>query len=362
MKNFHKFLCTVLSALTITVVTCIPSNAVTQAEEPQYAGIDVSQWQGYIDYSEVKADGIDIVYIKSSEGNNFIDPYFETNYANAKANGLKIGFYHYVTATSVADAQVQARFFASVISGKEIDCRLAMDFEQFDGLGIAEINEVSEAFLSTLTEITGKKAVIYSDLSNAQNTFSADLASKYPLWLAYYGNYNELAGVRTSWSNWIGVQYSDQGEVRGINGYVDRNVFTSDMLLDDTSSIPNTARPDESINAGVNNTDTIIYTVKAGDTLSEIALRYGTTVSEIMNLNNNIQNPNLIYVGEQFRIITNTKNSNDVHDANHVIYTVKRGDTLSEIAVRYGTTVNQLVRLNNIANPNLIFPGERFRI
>lgn len=66
-----------------------------------YQGIDVSRWQGDINFSFVKKSGIEIVYIKSSEGRSYIDPYFEKNYFEAKANGLKVGFYHYVTARSI---------------------------------------------------------------------------------------------------------------------------------------------------------------------------------------------------------------------------------------------------------------------
>ena len=57
-----------------------------------YEGIDVSNWQGHINYSEVKTSGIEIVYIKSSQGTNIRDAYFKTNYENAKANGLKVRF------------------------------------------------------------------------------------------------------------------------------------------------------------------------------------------------------------------------------------------------------------------------------
>ena len=66
----------------------------------------------------MKNAGIQIVYIKASEGTTFKDPYLEQNYINAKANGLKIGFYHYLTATSVEGARRQAEFFTSVIAGK----------------------------------------------------------------------------------------------------------------------------------------------------------------------------------------------------------------------------------------------------
>lgn len=328
----------------------------------EYAGIDVSQWQGHIDYKQVKDAGIEIVYIKASEGNNFIDPYFETNYENAKKHGLKVGFYHYVTATNKEEAVVQAKFFASVISGKETQCRLAMDYEQFYGVGKDGINEIAKSFLDKLTKITGKEAVIYSDLSNAQNTFKKELAKEYPLWLAYYGDYKELDGVNTSWDKWIGIQYTDQGEVKGISGYVDKDKFTSDMLLEDSSKLPNTETPKESKDAGIKSSDIITYTVKRGNTLSEIASKYKTTVKEIIKLNNNIENPNLIFPGEKIKIITNTKSTNDIHDTNHIIYTVKRGDTLSEIALKYGTTVDQIVKLNNIQNPDLIYTGERLRI
>ena len=80
-----------------------------------YQGIDVSGYQRNIDFKKVKEDGIDIVYIKASEGSNYIDSHFERNYEQAKKYGLKIGFYHYVTARTEAEARRQAQFFVSVI-------------------------------------------------------------------------------------------------------------------------------------------------------------------------------------------------------------------------------------------------------
>lgn len=72
------------------------------------------------------------MYIKTSQGNNIIDPYFKTNYENAKSANLKIGFYHFLTATSISEAEEQAEFFSSIISNLEPDCKLAMDFEIFN--------------------------------------------------------------------------------------------------------------------------------------------------------------------------------------------------------------------------------------
>lgn len=98
--------------------------------------------------------------------------------------------------------------------------------------------------------------------------------------------------------------------------------------------------------------DTITYIVQRGDTLSAIAQRYGTTVNEIVKLNN-IKNPNLINVGQKLIIKQTTK---------AVYYIVKRGDTLYKIAQTYGTTVDKLVSLNNIKNPNLINVGQKLRV
>lgn len=81
---------------------------------------------------KLQMTGIQIVYIKATEGSNIIDPYFRINYENAKFAGLKIGFYHFLTATTTEEAEAQAIFFTSNISGLEADCRLAMDFENFN--------------------------------------------------------------------------------------------------------------------------------------------------------------------------------------------------------------------------------------
>ena len=105
----------------------------------------------------------------------------------------------------------------------------------------------------------------------------------------------------------------------------------------------------------------IIYRIQRGDTLSRIAKRYGTTVSNLVNLNN-IQNPNLIFAGTN--IIVNVENS--IQNLNNYKvnfrYRVKWGDTLSGIAKRYGTTVSNLINLNNIKNPNLIYVGQKILI
>jgi len=122
------------------------------------------------------------------------------------------------------------------------------------------------------------------------------------------------------------------------------------IIVGQVLTIPGTTPPPSS---------TITYTVKAGDTLYAIALRYNTTVSKIAAANN-ITNINLIRVGQVLTIPTGT--STTPPPSTTVTYTVKAGDTLYAIAARYNTTVSKIVADNNISNPNLISIGQRLII
>lgn len=232
-----------------------------------------------------------------------------------------------------------------------------MDYEVFGGVSIEESNNIAQVFLESVKRLTNKDVIVYSDLSNATSRFNRQIANNYELWLAYYGNYNNLTEVQTSWDNWIGVQYSDRGNVPGIGGSVDRDIYTDSIFLSNTDEIPNTENPNNGIN-----TENVFYTVQPGDTLSKIASQYGTTVQELVDINN-ITNPNLIYPGQSLRVLTNsTVSGGETRATGSITYTVQRGNTLSQIASDYGVTVGHIVELNNITNPNLIYPGEKLRI
>lgn len=361
-----KFISIILASFFIFFVNINFTYAITSLSEPRYQGIDVSNWQGFVDYARVKESGIEIVYIKSSQGDNIIDPDFERNYTNAKQNNLQVGVYHFLTAKDTNQARSEAEFFCSVISEKQIDCKLAMDFEELDGLSKREINDISRAFLDRVKDLTKKELVIYSDLSNAQDNFDKDLADEYPLWLAYYGDYNELNNVSTNWNNWIGVQYTDRGNVPGTSGNVDRDLFTEEIFLSDKTKINKTKPTDVTPHTPRETKEVshVVFTVKRGDTLWAIARKYGVTVNHIVALNN-IQNPNLIFPGEKLRITNNDKLIPDNEKKENYTprtYIIKRGDTLSEIALKFRVSVNYLVRLNNIKNPDLIYAGNRLFI
>lgn len=347
MKKAIKILLIFSTIIVFTTLRHTYVYALSPSSDVIYNGIDVSNYQGYIDYAQVREAGIEVVYIKSSQGTSIIDQFFRTNYDNAKSNGLKVGFYHYVTARSEEEAIREAEFFNSVISGTNPDCRLAMDFESFGELSTQEINNISIAFLERLQQLTNKELVVYSDAYNARAVFGAEIANRYPLWIAEYGVENPSSNV--NWSNWVGFQYADNGIIAGIEGYVDRDKFTEDILLDSGGEIPPIDPPEP---PPINNE--IVYIVKRGDTLSEIALWYNTTVSQLV-AKNNIPNPDLIYIGQTIII----RDSKEQQNAQNGTYIVRRGDTLTQISIRFNTTVNVLVKLNNIQNPNLIYIGQR---
>lgn len=321
-----------------------------------YEGIDVSGWQGEIDFLQVKNSGIDFVYIKSSEGQNTVDSYFRRNYEGARSNGLNIGFYHYVRARTTEEAILEAEHFANTIAGTVPTCKLAMDFENFGNLSTSEVNEISKVFLERVQELTNKEIIIYSNTSSARSIFSQELANEYPLWVAQY--YVSNPSDNGKWSVWEGFQYTDRGTVPGINGYVDRDKFTSEILLNSQEEIPSNEENNENSGNTGNASNYIRYTIQKGDTLSEIAQRYNTTVNELVRLNN-IRNPNMIYANETLLIPTkNNSISTGSDDKNNTIYIVQRGDTLYSIAKRFNTTVQNIVNNNGISNPNLIYPGQ----
>ena len=124
-------------------------------------GIDVSRWQGSIDWQAVRGMAVEIAYIKSSEGTDYIDPYFESNYSGAQSVGVKCGFYHFMTAISETAARAQAEYFARVISGKRFQARPAADLPYDRRLSAAAFTRVCAAFLERVEELTGVTPMIY---------------------------------------------------------------------------------------------------------------------------------------------------------------------------------------------------------
>lgn len=344
MKRAKRILSFLLMLLVAISASVLHVSAISADTDEVFSGIDVSVYQGDIDFEQVKNSGIEVVYIRAGYGFSVTDPKFEENYTNATKAGLKCGAYYFVTARNTEQAYLQATRFAELISGKTFAARPAMDFEEFGNLGKNGINIVGLAFMQKLRELTGIVPILYTDAYNASETWDWNFA-QFPLWVADY-DAEEPYVTSNIWQSYAGFQYSDRGEIPGIYGNVDLDRFTSSVFLNGANEVTPTKSP-----------DAIRYTVKRGDTLWGIAKKFSVTVSAVANANN-IRNPNLIYVGEVFIIphMTSTESSG------YTLYTVRRGDTLWGISRKFGTSINSIVALNGIKNPNLIYAGEVFKI
>lgn len=295
-------------------------------------GMDVSVFQGEVDFTAARQGGIESVYIRASYGLQGVDQRFAQNCASADAAGLPFGLYHYLNASTPDAAHREAEHFVSLIRSKNYTCRPVLDFEGHGDLTAAQATAVALAFLERVEELTGQRPMIYADHSTASSQLGPAVA-EYPLWLAQWGvEQPSLEG--TPWREWTGWQYTDRGLVPGVTGYVDRDKFTDGIFLQEEDQ-------------------TFPYTVRRGDTLWALSRRFGTTIPILVDLNH-ILNPNLIYVNQILRI----PGAAPIEKT----YTVQPGDTLWGISQRYGVTVNQIVQLNNIPNPDLIYPGQIFRL
>jgi len=148
----------------------------------------------------------------------------------------------------------------------------------------------------------------------------------------------------------LGVNWKDIANTNGIsNPYI---IYVGQVL-----KIP--GEKGNTNPAPSNNSSSTTYTVKSGDTLSGIAAKFGTTYQKIA-ADNGIANPNIIHPGQVLKI--NAAGNKNTTQNNIRTYTVKAGDTLSGIAAKYGTTYQEIARKNGIANPNIIHPGQVLKI
>ena len=139
-------------------------------------------------------------------------------------------------------------------------------------------------------------------------------------------------------------------------------IYVGQRLLVNQSSDSNSSSSDQSSSATTNTeASAASYTVKSGDTLSGIASQYNTTVNQIVSLNQ-LSNPNLIYVGQVLKLKNSQTTNSSSSSSTAGTYTVKAGDTLSAIASRYSTSSSTLASLNSLSNPNLIYVGQVLKV
>ena len=314
-----------------------------------YKGIDISSYQGYdIDFSAVRNSGVEICIVKATESTTYTNMYFDNHASGALNAGLNVGFYHFFRGQGIAEAD----YFCSVINKYKdrMTIKPVIDVE----VSMADINNQVLLFINRVKQVLGLDCVIYSGAYFAGDNLIDINLLNYGLWVAHY--YVSTPTLRGIWTGFVGHQYSDQGIIPGINAYVDLNTFYDGMFIGNPGSGESTGGVTPAPVGRTKNLDGT-YTVKSNDTLSAIANDFGVTVDQLVRWNN-ISNPNLITVGQI--LYFSDKSSSGLGQG--ITYVVQAGDTLSGIATKFGTTVANLVSLNNISDPNLIYVGQVLKL
>lgn len=184
----------------------------------QMKGIDVSSYQGDIDFEQVKNAGIDFVIIKAGEWNHTVDK-FEENYAAAKAAGLHIGFYWFCDGETISEISMEADACIKALEGKQFDFPIYMDIEnayQYN-LGRDFCSNAAREFCGKL-EAAGYFTGLYTSTSWLDNVIDQDIKDKYTIWVADWRGYCGYDGKYDMWQ--FGAGY-----VPGINGKTDLNIL-----------------------------------------------------------------------------------------------------------------------------------------
>ena len=153
------------------------SHTYFNVEKVQRYGIDVSRWQGNINWDIVKSAGIEFAMIKCSEGSSYVDPFFYQNIQGAKNAGIKVGVYHFARGTNTAEATVEAQHALSVIGGWQLEYPVAYDVEADElwSLSRTEVTDNIIAFCETV-KAAGYTPMIYTNLNWFTNKIDYDLS------------------------------------------------------------------------------------------------------------------------------------------------------------------------------------------
>jgi GH25 family lysozyme M1 (1,4-beta-N-acetylmuramidase) len=197
-------------------------------------GIDVSHWQGTIDWAAVAGAGKRFAYIKASEDADFVDNMYATNRAQAKANGLVVGAYHFAQPSLASgDAAAEADHFVDTAVPASGELLPVLDLEVTNGLGVADLQAWVKAFLGRVYTRTGIRGAIYvspSFWSGKMGNTTWFAKNGYPvLWVAHWttGDAPTVPGSNWGGNGWTFWQYTSSGTVAGIGGRVDLDRYRS---------------------------------------------------------------------------------------------------------------------------------------
>ena len=189
-------------------------------------GADISSHNGEVDFAALARDSIEFVFIKATEGADFKDPRFHSNYRKARTNGIKTGAYHFFRFET--PGYLQALNVMNTLRGKPVDLPVVIDVEQWTNPNdrhvsetVGRIREMADTLLAH-----GYEVMLYTN-KDGYNRYIRGQLEEYPLWLCSFSNLEEAPHA----SFW---QYSHRGIIRGVDRLVDMNVFCGTRAMWDS--------------------------------------------------------------------------------------------------------------------------------
>lgn len=340
-------------------------------------GIDVSQWQGNIDWQKVKGAGVQFAMLRAGYGRNNLDTKLHRNAQGAIVAGIPIGLYWFSYALNVEMARREAQYAVELAKKYKITWPIAYDLE-YDTVSYAVKNgvaitkslatQMAIAFCEEIKRL-GYIPMVYTNLDYLNRYFDRSKLP-YDLWYAQYASTASVAD-KEIW------QYSSKGSVPGIAGNVDMNHGYKDYgnggdSKPDPAPTPSPAPSGTTLNLAV-----AVMQGKYGagqDRKNALGTRYqevqdfinhiasastDTLVAEVMQGKYGNGETRKTVLGSRYKAV---QDKIDGRGSGAVYYTVRSGDTLSGIAAKYGTTYQKIAQMNGIANPNKIYAGQKLRV
>lgn len=296
-------------------------------------GIDVSAWQGTIDWEKVKSQ-INYAILRlgfiGNKNNHTLDKQFERNYSECKRLGIPVGVYIYNYCNSEQTIKSGAEWTIKKLTGKSLELPVYIDMEDttLQGLGKEKLTNMCIAF-NSIIEKSGFWAGVYANAYWFNNLLNKEeIKRRYTTWIAHYDvNIEKYNGEYDM------LQYSSKGAVNGMNGNIDMNNMYRDLISAIKGNlISNTQNDKKTIDELANE---VIAGKYGNDETRKQAL--GSLYNEVQSRVNEIL---------------------EVNQKKQITYVVKKGDTLTKIAKKYNTTVDSLAKKNNIADKNKIQIGQ----
>lgn len=303
-------------------------------------GIDISKWQGAGFNVDAAAD---FVICKATEGTGYVDPLCDKFYQQAKAKGKLLGVYHFARPDLGNSGEAEAEYFVKNIKGYIGEAILVLDYEC-----APYSDDWAYAFAKRVHDLTGVWPMLYASASKINGVNWSKTAKNCGLWIAGYPNAYNVPNPPTpkpsdmpygigAWPFWAIWQYTSSA------GALDRDIANMDATAWRKYAAVNgeakpTPQPEPKPTPTKKTNEQIADEVIAG--------KWGNGADREKRLKEAGYDYNAI------QAIVNSKMSNVTY------YSVRRGDTLSGIAARYGTTWQKIAADNNLANPNLIYPSQ----